>query len=38
VTPASGWFLIALERLFPNVVDRQLERIYLQQQQEKQQE
>ena len=37
VTPASGWILIALERLFPNLVDRQLERIYLQQQQEAQQ-
>jgi len=30
VTPASGWILIALERLFPALVDRQLERVYLQ--------
>ena len=30
VTPASGWLLIALERLFPALVDRQLERVYLQ--------
>jgi len=27
VTPASGWLLIALERLFPTLVDRQLERV-----------
>jgi short-subunit dehydrogenase len=31
VTPSSGWLLIAMERLFPNLVDRQLERVYLQQ-------
>ena len=31
VTPASGWLLIALERLFPTLVDRQLERVYVQQ-------
>lgn len=31
VTPASGWLLIALERLLPTLVDRQLERIYTQQ-------
>jgi short-subunit dehydrogenase len=31
VTPSSGWLLIAFERLFPNMVDRQLERVYLQQ-------
>lgn len=31
VTPASGWLLILMERMFPNVVDRQLERIYMQQ-------
>jgi short-subunit dehydrogenase len=31
VTPASGWLLIALERLLPTLVDRQLERIYMQQ-------
>lgn len=31
VTPASGWLLICLERLFPAMVDRQLERIYWQQ-------
>jgi short-subunit dehydrogenase len=31
VTPASGWLLIALERLFPTIVDRQLERVYSQQ-------
>jgi short-subunit dehydrogenase len=31
VTPASGWILIALERLCPSLVDRQLEKIYLQQ-------
>jgi short-subunit dehydrogenase len=30
VTPASGWLLIALERLFPTLVDRQLERTYAQ--------
>lgn len=30
VTPASGWLLIALERLFPALVDRQLERVYSQ--------
>jgi short-subunit dehydrogenase len=30
VTPASGWVLIVLERLFPALVDRQLEKIYLQ--------
>ena len=30
VTPASGWLLIALERLFPTLVDRQLERSYAQ--------
>jgi short-subunit dehydrogenase len=30
VTPASGWILIMLERLFPTLVDRQLEKIYLQ--------
>jgi short-subunit dehydrogenase len=35
VTPRSGWVLIALERLFPNVVDRRLERIYLQQQEKR---
>jgi short-subunit dehydrogenase len=28
VTPASGWLLVALERLFPAIVDRQLERVY----------
>jgi short-subunit dehydrogenase len=28
VTPASGWLLVALERLFPTLVDRQLERVY----------
>ncbi|MEJ7606180.1 MAG: SDR family NAD(P)-dependent oxidoreductase [Bryobacteraceae bacterium] len=27
VTPASGWVLIMLERLFPTLVDRQLEKI-----------
>jgi short-subunit dehydrogenase len=32
VTPASGWLLIALERLFPAIVDRQLEKVYTQQQ------
>ena len=32
VAPASGWLLIALERLFPTIVDRQLERVYAQQQ------
>jgi short-subunit dehydrogenase len=31
VTPASGWLLVALERLFPTLVDRQLERVYMQQ-------
>lgn len=31
VTPASGWLLILLERIFPSLVDRQLERIYMQQ-------
>jgi short-subunit dehydrogenase len=31
VTPGSGWLLILLERLLPGIVDRQLERIYLQQ-------
>lgn len=31
VTPRSGWPLIVLERLFPKLVDRQLERIYSQQ-------
>jgi short-subunit dehydrogenase len=31
VTPASGWLLILLERLFPNIVDRQLEKIYYRQ-------
>ena len=36
VTPSSGWVLIALERLFPTLVDRQLERIYLQQQEKQQ--
>jgi short-subunit dehydrogenase len=30
VTPATGWFLIVMERLFPTLVDRQLEKIYLQ--------
>ncbi|HYP07173.1 MAG TPA: SDR family NAD(P)-dependent oxidoreductase [Bryobacteraceae bacterium] len=30
VTPASGWALIVLERLFPTLVDRQLEKVYLQ--------
>lgn len=30
VTPSSGWVLIVLERLFPTLVDRQLEKIYLQ--------
>jgi short-subunit dehydrogenase len=34
VTPASGWLLIALERLFPTIVDRQLEKIYLQREQQ----
>ena len=28
VTPRSGWLLIALQRLLPSVVDRQLEKIY----------
>ena len=28
VTPRSGWLLIALARLLPSVVDRQLEKIY----------
>jgi short-subunit dehydrogenase len=28
VTPSSGWILIALERLFPSVVDHRLESIY----------
>jgi short-subunit dehydrogenase len=28
VTPKSGWILIALERLFPSVVDHRLESIY----------
>jgi short-subunit dehydrogenase len=36
VTPSSGWVLIAFERLFPSLVDRQLERIYLQQQEKQQ--
>jgi short-subunit dehydrogenase len=31
VTPATGWILVALERIFPGVVDRRLEQIYLQQ-------
>jgi short-subunit dehydrogenase len=31
VTPATGWLLIALERLVPTLVDRRLERIYLEQ-------
>jgi short-subunit dehydrogenase len=31
VTPGSGWLLIMLERVFPKLVDRQLERIYSQQ-------
>lgn len=31
VTPRSGWLLIALERLFPGIVDRQLERVNSQQ-------
>jgi short-subunit dehydrogenase len=31
VTPWSGWFLIALERVMPGFVDRRLERIYLEQ-------
>jgi len=28
VTPAVGWVLVALERLFPSAVDRQLHRMY----------
>jgi short-subunit dehydrogenase len=31
VTPATGWLLIALERLLPHLVDRRLEQIYLEQ-------
>ena len=31
VTPASGWALIALERILPGLVDRRLEQIYLEQ-------
>jgi short-subunit dehydrogenase len=31
VTPVSGWLLILAERMFPAIVDRQLERIYMQQ-------
>jgi uncharacterized protein len=31
VTPWSGWLLVALERLLPSIVDRRLERIYLEQ-------
>lgn len=31
VTPRRGWILIALARMFPSLVDRQLERIYLRQ-------
>jgi short-subunit dehydrogenase len=31
VTPATGWLLIALERVLPGVVDRRLEQIYLEQ-------
>jgi short-subunit dehydrogenase len=31
VTPATGWALIALERILPGLVDRRLERIYLEQ-------
>jgi short-subunit dehydrogenase len=31
VTPGTGWVLIALERLFPSIVDRRLEQIYLEQ-------
>ena len=34
VTPASGWILIVMERLFPTLVDRQLEKIYLQREQQ----
>jgi short-subunit dehydrogenase len=34
VTPASGWFLIVLERLLPTLVDRQLEKVYLQREQQ----
>jgi short-subunit dehydrogenase len=28
VTPKTGWAFVILERLFPNLVDRQLEKIY----------
>ncbi len=28
VTPRSGWFIIMMERLFPRLVDAQLERMY----------
>jgi short-subunit dehydrogenase len=31
VTPATGWALIALERILPGLVDRRLEQIYLEQ-------
>jgi short-subunit dehydrogenase len=31
VTPASGWILIALARLFPSLMDRQLEKVYFRQ-------
>lgn len=31
VTPASGWALIVLARLFPSLMDRQLERAYIEQ-------
>jgi short-subunit dehydrogenase len=31
VTPASGWVLVTLERIFPTLVDRQLEHVYARQ-------
>jgi len=29
VTPRAGWLLVVAERLFPEIVDRRLEKIYL---------